>query len=103
MTDPFAMALGVLFRSPLAVAAVFTPTGGAPVELRVIRSSPSAKANFGTTRVVMDGNVFDVRRADVAQPKRGDLITIGSDTFVLNGAPELDVEGLSWSCPAQPA
>ena len=55
--------------------------------------------------------MFDVQRSDVAKPVRGGIIQlvdkngqpIPDGRFAINGGPELDSEGLTWSCPAQPA
>ena len=103
MADPFAAALAALHSAAGSVAAIYTPgSGGDPLPIRVIREQPSRDYG-GLERIVADTNIIVIRRTDVAAPARGDLVQIGSEALRLNAAPMLDVEGISWSCPAEPA
>ncbi|WCT73933.1 hypothetical protein PQ455_01485 [Sphingomonas naphthae] len=99
MTDPFATAAAALFASPLAVAAVFTPAGGAPVAIRVIRDQSDEVIG----NIVLAGNGLQVLRASVANPQRGDGITIAGVDYVIQGDPTLDVEGVAWNCALEAA
>lgn len=112
MSDPFATALAALFGAAGSIAATFHPGGSAVgVELRVIRGQPDELAGFGDGQIVMATNLLDIRRSDVAHPVTGDEVqlylddarTVPGDRLVLAGAPRLDVEGLTWRCPAEPA
>lgn len=109
MTDPFATALGALFSAPGSVAATYTSIGGQPVPLRVIWAQGSADGGSRSDRTVLDTNMFDIMRSDVETPLRGAIIAFAdprsgaSLKFKINGAPILDVEGISWACPAEPA
>ena len=108
MVDPFVAALTAIFNAPGSVAAVYTPPGGAALPVRIIRSQESAIA--GDVRLVADTMVFDVRRSEVAKPAIGatlQILDVGGqpvvgEAFKINGAPLLDVEGLTWRCGAQP-
>lgn len=108
MADPFAAALAALFNAPGSLAATYTPVGGQSVAIRVIRSQGSDAGAGRFDRTVSDVNMFDMRRADVAKPARGATIAISDPVtgeslgFSINGAPVLDVEGLTWTCPVQP-
>lgn len=98
MADPFATALGTLLRGPRAVAAVYTPNGGAAVPLRTIRSAVDAGGPIGMgASAIADGNTFVLALADVpARPKRGDQLAIGAQTLRIAGDGKLDAEGVSW-------
>lgn len=98
------MALGALHSAPGSVAAVFTPSGGQPIDLRVVSSQESREASLrGGGRVIRDTNVVEIRRSDVAALRKGDALTIGRDNFRLSEGARLDVEGLTWICPLEPA
>jgi hypothetical protein len=105
--DPFAAALGALFSAPGSVAAIYTPVAGAPLPLRLIWEQGSVDAGARGERRVADTNHFDVRRIDVALPARGDMVVLtdpvmgSAVTLRVNGDPILDVEGMTWSCPAE--
>ena len=110
MSDPFARALAALHQSAVSVPATYTPKAGQAFPIRVIWSQGSQAATGQGSSRVADTNTFDVQRTDVLMPKRGDRISDVVDpatgallTFVVNGAPILDTEGVSWSCPVEPA
>ncbi len=109
MTDPFATALVALHSAPGSVAATYAIPGGQPVTLRAIWAQGSKDAGGRVDRMVLDTNMFDIMRSDVDAPVRGATIALSDPrtgsalTFRVNGAPILDVEGISWACPAEPA
>jgi len=105
MADPFAAALAVLHRAAGSVAADYTilATGDVLVGIGVIRSQGSEVSGARSARTITDPNHFDVQKSDVAMPAKGDTLTIGSETFRINGPAILDEEGLTWTCPAEPA
>jgi hypothetical protein len=102
MIDPFVAGIDALFASVLAVDATYSPPGGEDASIRVIRSQPSADTGPTDSRIVVDENTFDIRRSQVAKPARGATITVGDDVFRINGAPMLDHEGMTWTCPTEP-
>lgn len=103
MFDPFAAALGALFRAPGSAAAEYLPPDGFPVPLRVIRDGGDTSSAWGRGHVVQATNTIAIQVADVARPVAGATVMIGAARFRLVGAPELDTEGLSWRCGAEPA
>ena len=104
MADPFAAGLSALHGTGASVAAEYTPPGGAPVRLRVIHEQPSEIVGGGMPEAVMDTHRFIIQRVDVALPQAGGAIVIDPDgaaeAFTIIGDPLLDVEGVSWICPA---
>jgi hypothetical protein len=56
------------------------------------------------TRIHAETATFEVRPSEVASPRPGDQLTVGSDTFVIQGEPERrDPDRLVWTLDARPA
>lgn len=104
MADPFADALDRLFNGPASESAEYIAKASYPavMPIRVIRGRPDQEAIFGEQRVVMATNRFEIRRSEVPAPAKGDEVSIAAGRFALQGGSELDVEGLTWFCPAEP-
>ncbi|TGN62351.1 hypothetical protein E4L95_07140 [Paracoccus liaowanqingii] len=71
--------------------------------IRVIRRSPDRITEFGTGRFVSDTTIVDVRLSDLASPRSGDLIVIGTDSFTVQGEPMRDRERLIWTLDLRPS
>ena len=86
------------------IDAVYTPAGGEPVSVRVIARRPDAIVGFGDTRIHAETATFELRANEVANPRPGDQLTIGGETFVVQGEPERrDPDRLAWSLDVRPA
>ena len=93
----FAGAVDATFAA-FGIDAVYTPTGGEPVSVRVIARRPDTIVGFGETRIHTETATFEVRASDVATPRPGDQVTVGGETFVVQGEPERrDPDRLVWS------
>lgn len=113
MFDPFAAALDALFNGPGSAAAVYFPTMGPPVPVRVIRSQPDQVSRFGEASIIQATNLFDIRRSDVERPENGAILVVGGsltdgvvdggEAFTLHGGAKLDLEGMTWMIGAEPA
>ena len=68
------------------IDAVYTPAGGDPVTVRVIARRPDTIVGFGETRI--HAETFEVRESEIASPRPGDQLTVGGETFVVQGRPE---------------
>ena len=80
------------------VDAVFTPAGGERVSVRVIARRPDTIVGFGETRIHAETVTFELRASEVANPRPDDQLTIGGETFVVQGEPERrDPDRLVWS------
>jgi hypothetical protein len=80
------------------VDALYTPAGGEPTPVRVITRRPDTIVGFGGTRIHTEGATFEVRASEVADPRPGDQLSVGGDTFVIQGEPERrDPDRLVWS------
>jgi hypothetical protein len=70
------------------IDAVYTPAGGDPVSVRVIAKRPDTIVGFGDTRIHAETATFEVRESELPNPRPGDQLTLGGDTFVIQGEPE---------------
>jgi hypothetical protein len=76
----------------------YTLAGGGPVPVRVIARRPDTIVGFGETRIHPETASFEVRASEVASPRPGDQLTVGAETFVVQGEPERrDPDRFVWS------
>jgi hypothetical protein len=86
------------------VDASFTPDGGTLVPVRAIAKRPDTIVGFRETRIHAETTTFEVRASEVASPRPGDQLTVGDQTFVIQGEPERrDPDRLVWTLDARPA
>lgn len=86
------------------IDATYTPQGGNPVTVRVLRSAGDEILGFGETRLHTASNVFEIRRSDPVTPQDGDTITIEGESFIIQGSPQVrDTDRLVWTMEAYPA
>ncbi|WP_322895697.1 MULTISPECIES: head-tail joining protein [unclassified Yoonia] len=71
--------------------------------IRVIHRAPDRISEFGAGRFVSDTMMVDVRVSDLSDPRPGDLIVIGTDSFTIQGEPVRDRERLIWTVDLRPA
>jgi hypothetical protein len=83
--------------------AVYTPAAGEPVSVRVIARRPDTIVGFGDARIHTETAPFEVRASEVVSPRPDDQLTVGGETFVIQGEPERrDPERLVWSLDTRP-
>ena len=86
------------------VDATYRPAGGEPVSVRVIARRPDTIVGFGETRIHAETATFELRASEVADPRPNDQLTVGADTFVVQGEPERrDPDRLVWTLGMRPA
>ena len=61
------------------------------------------KPEAGAARILSDTTVADVRVSELADPRPGDLIILGTESFVIQGEPVRDSERLVWSLDLRPS
>ncbi|MCW3784237.1 head-tail joining protein [Defluviimonas salinarum] len=71
--------------------------------IRIITRAPDRVTDFGAGRFVSDTTVVDVRVGDLPSPRPGDLIVIGTESFLIQGEPLRDRERLIWTLDLRPA
>ena len=101
----FTAAMDRIYSNPsMAVAALWmSATTSEERTIRVIRRAPDRITEFGAGRLVSDTMMVDVRVYDLPDPRPGDLIVIGADSFTIQGEPLRDRERLIWSLELRPS
>ena len=101
----FAAAVGRIYANPsMAVAALWiSATTSEERPIRMISRAPDRITEFGAARFVSDTMMVDVRVSDLRDPRPGDLIVIGADSFTIQGEPIRDRERLIWTLDLRPA
>jgi hypothetical protein len=98
----FAGAVDARFAA-FGIDAVYTPAADDPVPVRLIVRRPDTIVDFGNTRIQAETATFEVRASEVASPRPGDQLTVGAETFVVQGEPERrDPDRLVWSLDTRP-
>ena len=65
--------------------------------MRVIARRPDTIVGFGETRIHAETATFELRASEVANPRPDDQLTVGAETFVVQGEPERrDPDRLVW-------
>ena len=103
--NAFAAAMDRIFaHADMAVAAVWI-SGSTSEErpIRVIRRAPDRITDFGAARILSDTTTVDVRVSELADPRPGDLIILGAESFIIQGEPVRDRERLIWTAELVPA
>ena len=96
--DAFEGAVDATFAAFRHRGRLHTPAGGEPVSVRVIARRPGTIVGFGDTRIHAETATFELRTSEVANRRPGDQLTVGGDTFVVQGEPERhDPDRLVWS------
>jgi len=68
------------------------------VPVRVQKSDVTATGEFGESNVVADVLEIRVRKLEVAQARKGDLVQLMGDTYVIYERPETFGSGTQWRC-----
>lgn len=106
------MALDAIFGEPGSEEAGFVRTGEMARPIRIIRTRPDRSKGYGRITILPKTILVEIQASDVPDPQEGDRIAIGTtiitgeafdgEWFTLRGEPLGDVEGLSWTCAAEP-
>ncbi len=79
-----------------AEAATYRPASGPDVAVSVIVDRPTREVSLGGLAVSAPAIACRLRSSEVAQPRKGDAITIGAATYTIAAAPERESGGLIW-------
>ena len=73
-------------------------TRGGPIPVRVIARRPDTIVGFGETRIHAETTTFEVRASEVTGPRPDDRLTVGGESFLVQGEPERrDPDRLMWT------
>ncbi|MGR3421466.1 MAG: head-tail joining protein [Paracoccus sp. (in: a-proteobacteria)] len=103
--NAFAAAMDRIFAHPdMGISAVWI-AGGTSEErpIRLICRAPDRITEFGSARILSETLTADIRPSDVPDPRPGDLIVIGADSFSVQGEPIRDRDRLIWTVELVPA
>jgi hypothetical protein len=87
----------------IATDASYTAEGGSPVLVRVVARRADSITGFGEAKLWSETQRFDLRVSEVANPRPGDRLEIGSEAFLIQGEPVRDAERLIWTVDLRPA
>lgn len=95
----FAAGLAALFADPnLSVSAIWRAGGlGGGVACRAILSKPDDVVEFASSRARIGTHVAEIRITEAPDLARGDTLEISGTVWRVQGAPQRDIEGLTWS------
>ncbi|GAB4543610.1 MAG: hypothetical protein Tsb0020_55370 [Haliangiales bacterium] len=100
----FARASAALFADAnLAADATYTPQGGSAATIRAIRTAPDAARDWNGGAIFSETVTFRIAVAEVPAPAAGDRIEAYGEARIVQGAPQRDVERLSWLIDTRPA
>ena len=103
--NAFAVAMDRIFgHSDMGITAVWI-AGGTSEErpIRLIRRAPDRITEFGSARILSETLTADVRISDIPDPRPGDLIVIGAESYAIQGEPIRDRDRLIWTLELVPA
>jgi len=101
LMSAFAAAVGALFADPnIGRDAVYIAYGGTPVMVRAVARRADA---ISDVRLWSETTHFNLRVAEVANPRPGDRLEIDRDAFLIQGEPVRDHERLVWTLDLKPA
>jgi len=99
----FADAIDDLFADPnLAVTVLYQQPGGEARSVCALVRRPDRDVQFGDIAIHTATSVFEIRVSDMASPAEGDTITLGDESFIIQGTPTRDAERLVWSIDTRP-
>ena len=96
--NAFVAAIDLLFADPnLGREAWHRDGEGQFTQVRVIIKSPDDVVGFGEARIWAETTIVDMRVSELLEPRPGDQLTLGEETFVIQGEPKRDRERLVWT------
>ena len=103
--NAFAAAMDRIFSHPDMGSSAVWIAGGTSEErtVRLIRRAPDRITEFGSARILSETLTADIRVSDIPDPRPGDLIVIGTESFAIQGEPIRDRDRLIWTVELVPA
>ncbi|HRM74820.1 MAG TPA: hypothetical protein PLI13_08985 [Paracoccus sp. (in: a-proteobacteria)] len=102
--NAFSAAMDRIFAHPdMSVSAVWIAAGTSEERpIRLIQRAPDRITEFGSARILSETLTADIRISDLPDPRPGDLIVIGTESFAIQGEPIRDRERLIWTVELVP-
>ena len=96
----FARATESLFRQ-LGMDATYLPALGSALAVVAIPKRADAVIGIGDLGAVTEATLFDLRVAEVPEPKAGDVIEYLGVSYRVIGEPKRDIHRLVWTLEAE--
>lgn len=96
----FSRSIDSLFRR-LGMAATYQPALGSVLEVAVIPKRPEQIIGLGDVGAVTEATFFDLRVAEVSEPRTGDVIEYDGTQYRIIGEPKRDIHRLVWTVEAE--
>jgi len=102
--NAFAAGTDALFEDPNISRNALWRAGGAGegTTVRVALQTPDQIGTFGGGRFVATGRLLACRVAEIADLEAGDSFEFDGETFIVQGEPMRDGEGLIWNAEVRP-
>lgn len=104
MTDAFSAAIDVFFADDnFSATATYTPAGGSPVTVRVLkRILPTIDfGGGGRSQAAIPVEIFGIRLSEVAdEPPPGSTLQVGAVSYVIESA-KISARRAYWACDAR--
>lgn len=98
----FSAMFDALFADPnMAQDAIYTPSGGDPVSVRVLLRQPDVAADPFGSSTLSASTLVEARVSDIPDPASGDTITVAGTAYTIQGAPRRDETRSVWSMEAR--
>lgn len=86
-----------VFADPTGIGEDATySSGSSSLSVRAMRVAPEVVTVFGDAYVGSSIDVWLLRVADVAQPRAGDVLTVGAETYTIQGVPVRSADTITW-------
>ena len=105
MPDAFDLMIDTLFNNAdLSSAGVYTPSGGSPVSVRVLkRIPPTQDISLGNSRASTSGITLTLRVSEVPdEPPRDSTLVVDGITYIVESAKSI-ARNKEWSLDARPS
>jgi hypothetical protein len=89
-----------LFKQ-LGMEAAYLPTLGSALAVVAIPRRPDSVIGLGDIGAVTEATLFDLRVAEVTEPKAGDVIEYLGESYRVIGEPRCDIHRLIWTVEAE--
>lgn len=96
----FARAADSLFKQ-LGMDAIYQPALGSALAVVAIPKRPDTVIGLSGIDTVTEATFFDLRVAEVPEPKAGDVIEYLGESYRVIGEPRRDIHRLIWTVEAQ--
>ena len=83
--------------------ATYTPDGGSAAAIKIMVRQPDQIVDIGSSQILTETTLMELRVSEVADPNEGDVITYDSVNYVVDSEPKReDSARLVWTLNVRP-